>query len=137
MIKNFYESIANIFKPTLTGSYPNEPIKKPSNYRGVIKYDESHCIFCDKCELVCPSDAIVFYQSEDGNKKYHYDRLSCIYCGECVRNCPKSLEALMQSEEKPTVGTKEDSPKEGWHKFYSDSKKSREIYKEIKKAKKS
>ena len=95
MFKSFVESFKNIFKKPLTIDYPKEPIKRASRYRGLIVYDVNECIFCDKCEKVCPPKAIVFHQNMDGTKKYHYNEYLCIFCGECVRNCPKIDLALI------------------------------------------
>lgn len=109
------ESFANIFKKPLTYDYPNIPLPKIDNYRGLIKYTLSECIFCDKCEKVCPTKAIVFTQDLDGSKLYHYNHHLCIYCGECVRNCPKMDLALTQSDEKPGIEmTDENEISENW-----------------------
>jgi len=57
------ESFQNIFKKPLTLPYPSTPIPKTEHYRGLIKYTETECIFCDRCEKACPTKAIVFTQS--------------------------------------------------------------------------
>ncbi len=83
------ETIKNLFSKPVTVKYPQEPSPPPANYRGLIVYKEELCIFCTKCEMVCPPGAIRFTYGEDGSKKYHYNPYLCIYCGECVRACPK------------------------------------------------
>lgn len=83
------ETLKNLFSKPVTVKYPQEPSPPPEGYRGLIVYKEDLCIFCTKCELVCPPGAIRFTYSEDGNKKFHYNPYLCIYCGECVRACPK------------------------------------------------
>lgn len=136
MIKSFVESFKNIFKEPITINYPQEQIKKPAKYRGLIVYDEKECIFCDKCEKVCPPKAIVFHQNMDGTKKYHYNEYLCIYCGECVRDCPKPDEALTHSEIKPPMGTIDNDIFTKWRKLYKDAKQSRIDYKAFKKTQK-
>lgn len=136
MFKSIFESFTNIFKKPVTLNYPAEPIKHRPKYRGLIAFDVNECIFCDKCEKVCPPKAIVFYQNEDGTKEYNYNEYLCIYCGECVRNCPKTDLALTHSEEKPQIATKDDPKITNWKKFYSDAKQSRINYKDSKNMKK-
>ncbi len=133
MFKSFVESFKNIFKKPLTIDYPKEPIKRASRYRGLIVYDVNECIFCDKCEKVCPPKAIVFHQNMDGTKKYHYNEYLCIFCGECVRNCPKIDLALTHSEIKPSIGTMDDKIFTHWRQTYKEAKQSRIDYKESKK----
>jgi len=136
MFKSIVESFTNIFKKPLTKNYPAEAIKHFPKYRGLIVYDVNECIFCDKCEKVCPPKAIVFHQNEDGTKEYSYNEYLCIYCGECVRNCPKADQALTHSENKPKIGIKDNFLVTNWEKLYSDAKQSRIDYKSLKKAKK-
>lgn len=137
MVKSFIQAFINIFRPVYTHPYPAEPIKLPDHYRGLIEHDSETCIYCDKCEKVCPPGAILFYQHEDGTKTYRYNAWQCIYCGECVRACPKPEEALWQSEIKPRSALKEDNPNEGWFEWESSCEESREAYAEAKKSRKS
>ena len=132
MIRSIIESFKNIFKEPLTHDYPNKPIQRVKNYRGLIKYTQEQCIFCDKCEKVCPTKAIVFTQNLDGSKKYHYNAHLCIYCGECVRDCPKPDEALAQSDEKPTIAVREDDVNGAWETLQNEAKQSRIDYKSSK-----
>jgi len=83
------ESLKNLFSKPATVKYPFEPSPPPSGYRGVIVYRKELCIFCTKCEMVCPPGAIKFTYNRDGTKDFHYNPYLCIYCGECVRACPK------------------------------------------------
>jgi len=82
-------TIKNLFSKPVTVKYPEEPSPPPIGYRGLIVYDESLCIFCTKCEMVCPPGAIKFTYKDNGKKEFHYNPYLCIYCGECVRACPK------------------------------------------------
>ena len=127
MFKSIKEAVLNLFKKPQTLSYPKEPIKKPDGYRGLIEYGEEECIYCLKCEKVCPPGAILFIPTDNPsdnpkNKKglvYEYNEHLCIYCGECVRDCPKPNEALWQSQKKPNIAIKEDQVNEEWFKYES------------------
>ncbi len=134
MIKSIFESLGNIFRKPLTSNYPKIPIHRAKNYRGLIKYTQEYCIFCDICEKVCPADSIIFTQNLDGSKLYHYNSHLCIYCGECVKDCPKD-EALEQSDEKPTIALKEDDINNTWRILQNEAKQSRINYKNRKKEK--
>jgi|SRR3990167_825423 len=134
MLRSMLEAFKNLFKPVRTIQYPAEDIVLPSGYRGLIEYGIDECIFCDKCEKVCPPGAILFYQHEGGEKEYRYNPWLCIYCGECVRACPKPEEALWQSETKQHSAVKEDGANEGWFVYEDACKKSRQRYAEAKKA---
>jgi NADH-quinone oxidoreductase subunit I len=92
------KSLKNLFSKPETVLYPKEPSPPPSGYRGLIKYRKELCIFCTKCEMVCPPGAIRFTYGQDGKKEFHYNPYLCIYCGECVRACPKEG-CLVQVEE--------------------------------------
>jgi len=75
------QTVKNLFSPPETVKYPQEPSPPPPDYRGLILYKEELCIFCTKCEMVCPPGAIKFTYSPDGKKKFHYNPYLCIYCG--------------------------------------------------------
>jgi ech hydrogenase subunit F len=107
MIKMFIESMKNLVSKPVTIKYPFEPSPEPKGYRGTILYNEDDCIFCDKCENICPPGAIKFevVDVESGKKQYNYNPYLCIYCGACVSVCPKTNEALTQSEKRmPPLG---------------------------------
>lgn len=132
-IKNAFE---NLLKTPYTHAYPAEPIPKPKDYRGLIEYSKEHCIFCDKCEKVCPPGAILFKHFLDGSKKYYYNPHLCIYCGDCVRACPKPQEALWQSEKKSMPALLNDYPNDKWYTLEDEVRKSKEEYKAHKLAQK-
>lgn len=122
MFKSLLIAFTNLFKKPQTIEYPLKPIEKDKEYRGLIEYGQEDCIYCLKCEKVCPPGAILFVPVENPpenkkNKKglqYHYNPHLCIYCGECVRACPKPEEALWQSNKKPWIGVKEDEVNDKW-----------------------
>ncbi len=134
MLRSLLEAFLNLFRPIRTHQYPAEEIVLPSGYRGLIEHNSEACIYCDKCEKVCPPGAILFYQNEDGTKNYRYNPWLCIYCGECVRACPKPEEALWQSETKQQSALKEDGANEGWFVWEESCKQSREAYSAAKKS---
>ena len=72
MLNAMMTALTNLFKPLHTLNYPAEPITHPENYRGLIEYGLEHCIFCDKCEKVCPPGAILFSHHLDGTKTYSH-----------------------------------------------------------------
>ncbi|WP_457561039.1 4Fe-4S binding protein [Caminibacter sp.] len=104
MLGMFLESLNNLFSKPETVKYPYEPSPEPEGFRGEIYYNEELCIFCDKCENVCPPGAIIFdvVDIESGKKEYNYNPYLCIYCGACVDVCPKADEGcLVQSNKRP------------------------------------
>ena len=128
MLNSILQAFLNLFRPIRTVKYPAEEIVLPSGYRGLIEHDHEACIYCDKCEKVCPPGAILFYQHEDGTKTYRYNPWLCIYCGECVRACPKPEEALWQSEKKQSSAVSEDEVNTQWFIYEDACKQSRETY---------
>ena len=129
MFRSLFKAFANLFKKPQTIDYPQTPIVKDENYRGLIEYGEESCIYCLKCEKACPPGAILFVKTDnpsenEKNKKgleYNYNPYLCIYCAECVRACPKPEEALWQSNKKPEVGLESDEVNSKWfelEKFY-------------------
>lgn len=122
MKSSIIQAFKNLLSKPITIDYPASPIIKPFGYRGLIKYEETECIYCLKCEKACPPEAILFVKtdnpsSNEKNKKgleYLYNPYLCIYCQECVRACPKPSLALWQSEEKPLSGIMEDKVNEKW-----------------------
>jgi NADH-quinone oxidoreductase subunit I len=128
--------LLNIFKKPHTANYPAEPLEKVKERRGLIEHNAEECIWCDKCEKVCPPGAILFYQYPDGSKKYRYNTHLCIYCGECVRDCPKPDEALTQTNKKPLPVTAESRVNNDWFEWEAACKNARDDYKELKRKEK-
>jgi NADH-quinone oxidoreductase subunit I len=134
MFSSMLEAFLNLFRPIRTLQYPAEEIILPSGYRGLIEHDHEACIYCDKCEKVCPPGAILFFQHEAGEKEYRYNPWLCIYCGECVRACPKPEEALRQSEKKQLSAVAADGANEQWFVWEDACRQSREAYTAAKKS---
>lgn len=47
--------------------------------------DDSACVECGKCILVCPRDAVEF----GVNGKAVIDQTKCNQCGKCIAVCPQ------------------------------------------------
>ncbi len=154
MIKMFVESFKNLFNKPDTIKYPFEPSPEPKGrFRGTIHYNEELCIFCDKCENICPPGAIKFeiVDIENNKREYNYNPYLCIYCGACVDECPKADEGcLIQSDERISPLGRElpkdkklgylinrvSNPKEfekAWDELEIRAKKSRDEYAKFKK----
>lgn len=126
-MKTFFSAIGNLFKKPVTVKYPFEKTFIPDHYRGMIGFQEDLCIWCRRCEMVCPPGAIIFSQAMDGKQSYHYNRAVCIFCEECIRNCPKEG-ALFQTHQPAHCALKEENINNGWNELVEQSLKSREAY---------
>ena len=153
MVKMFIESFKNLFSKPETVKYPFEPFPEPEGFRGTILYNEELCIFCDKCENVCPPGAILFeiVDIETNKREYNYNPYLCIYCGACVDVCPKADEGCLTQANTRTKPLGEEvvkdrklgylmnritNPKEvekAWSELEIRAKESREKYAEYKK----
>jgi NADH-quinone oxidoreductase subunit I len=133
-MNSLLSAIGNLFRKPVTTKYPFEHTYKPDDYRGLIGFEESLCIWCRRCEAVCPPGAIVFSQDMEGRQTYHYNRAVCIYCHECVRACPKEG-AIYQTAEPAPCALKEENINNGWNKLFDEALESRELYTAEKKRK--
>jgi len=136
MIKSMVNALANLFGKPATINYPFEKSPKNKEARGLIVFEEPKCIWCLKCEDVCPPGAILFTQNRESFEyTYHYNPYLCIYCAECVRACPDKAEALSQCDElSPPSDDKHMNDK--WFALEKEALTSKEECKELKKAKK-
>lgn len=126
-MKTFLKALGNVFRKPVTTKYPFEKTFIPDDYRGLIGFEESLCIWCRRCESACPPGAIVFSQDMDGKQTYHYNRAVCIFCGECVRSCPKEG-ALFQTNQPASCALKSENINNGWNKLFAEALESRELY---------
>ncbi len=126
-MKAFLLAIENLFRKPATVKYPFEPTYKPYDYRGLIEHHPDLCIWCRRCELVCPPGAIVFSQALDGSQTYYYNRAVCIYCGECVRNCPQPG-AIVQTATPAPPALKDENINNNWSIIVKEALQSREAY---------
>lgn len=126
-MKTFLKALGNLVKKPVTVKYPFEQTYIPDDYRGLIEFDESLCIWCRRCEMVCPPGAIVFSQDMEGKHTYHYNRAVCIYCTECVRTCPKEG-AIYQTAQPASCALKAENINNGWNKLFDEAISSRAAY---------
>lgn len=126
-MKTFFKALSNLFKRPVTVKYPFEKTFLPEDYRGVIGFNESLCIWCRRCEGACPPGAIVFSQDMDGKQHYYYNRAVCIFCEECIRSCPKEG-ALYQTHQPAMCAVKGDNINNAWNTLYEEALQSRAAY---------
>lgn len=126
-MKTFLKAIGNLFRKPVTKNYPVEQTFIPDDYRGLIGFNEDLCIWCRRCEMVCPPGAIVFSQDLEGKQTYHFNRAVCIYCTECVHACPAEG-AIYQTAEPAKCALKEENINNGWNTLYAEALKSRAAY---------
>jgi NADH-quinone oxidoreductase subunit I len=102
--KGMSVTLKELFSPTITENYPEEPPKFEARYRGVhvLQRDEDgleKCVACFLCAVACPSNCIYIEAAENTNalrisggeryaKVYNIDYNRCIFCGYCVEACP-------------------------------------------------
>lgn len=136
MIKAILNAIKNLFSAPATINYPFEKSPKNTEARGLILFAEHKCIWCLKCEDVCPPGAILFTQDRESfDYTYHYNPYLCIYCSECVRACPEKAHALSQCDEL-SPPTDDRGMNDRWFEIEKEAAASKEECKELKKAKK-
>lgn len=133
MLQAAFNALKNLFSTPATIDYPFEKSPKNKEARGLILFEEPKCIWCLKCEDVCPPGAIRFTQDrENFEYTYHYNPYLCIYCAECVRACPDSAVALSQSDEL-SPPTDDKNMNDSWFTIEKESEASKEAVKELKK----
>jgi len=102
--KGMSVTLKEMFSPTVTENYPDEPPKFEERYRGahVLQRDENgmeKCVACFLCAAACPSNCIYIEAAENTAqarisggeryaKVYNIDYNRCIFCGYCVEACP-------------------------------------------------
>lgn len=126
-MKTFFKALGNLFKRPVTVKYPFEKTFIPEDYRGVIGFNESLCIWCHRCESACPPGAIVFSHDMEGKQRYYYNRAVCIFCEECIRSCPKEG-ALYNTHQPAQCAVKEDNINNGWNILFEEALQSRAAY---------
>ncbi len=97
-------TLRQMFRPTVTENYPDEPPHFEARYRGVhvLQRDENgleKCVACFLCAAACPANCIYIEAAENTAaqrisageryaKVYNIDYSRCIFCGYCVEACP-------------------------------------------------
>ena len=104
LAKGFAVTLKQMFRPTVTEQYPEEPVHFEDRYRGihVLRRDEiglEKCVGCFLCAAACPANCIYIEAAENtaelrisaGERYasvYNIDYSRCIFCGFCVEACP-------------------------------------------------
>jgi NADH-quinone oxidoreductase subunit I len=100
----FVVTLAQVFKPKLTGDYPKHKRDKPERFHGrhvLNRYEDGmeKCIGCELCAGVCPARCIYVRGADNlpdapvspGERYgfvYEINYLRCIHCDLCVEACP-------------------------------------------------
>lgn len=99
-IKGMSRTLARVFRPKVTLSYPEEVHVPRKGYRGEhrLKKDElgrMKCVACLMCQTACPAECIridagpsPWPDREKIPVAFTIDMLKCIYCGMCEEACP-------------------------------------------------
>ena len=104
LAKGMSVTLGEMFSPTVTEGYPDEPVRFEQRYRGlhVLQRDEGgleKCVACFLCAAACPSNCIYIEAAENTARQrisageryaavYNIDYNRCIFCGYCVEACP-------------------------------------------------
>jgi NADH-quinone oxidoreductase subunit I len=111
-LSGFRVTMAQVFKPRVTGMYPRTKRPKPSRFHGrhvLNRYEDGmeKCIGCELCAGVCPARCI-YVRGEDNPPDapvspgerygfvYEINYLRCIHCDLCVEACP--TEAITETK---------------------------------------
>ena len=54
--------------------------------------DKKNCCGCSACYNICPNDAILMKEDEQGFLYPEVDSEKCVDCGMCVKICPLQQE---------------------------------------------
>lgn len=87
-IRELKEAVISLVTPAYTTSFPNKPHVPFENYRGKPEVDDKHCVGCETCANVCPSNAITIEDDRTtGKRVITRDYGKCIFCGMCQQHC--------------------------------------------------
>jgi NADH-quinone oxidoreductase subunit I len=108
----FAVTLKHMFRPRITGQYPEEKRPKPPRLHGrhvLNRYEDGmeKCIGCELCAGVCPARCIYVRGADNppdapvspGERYgfiYEINYLRCIHCDLCVEACP--TEAITESK---------------------------------------
>jgi len=93
-------SLRNLFQRPVTTAYPNVQADLPQSNRGRVMWEMSKCIYCRRCERVCPTNAI---STNKEAKSQTIVRNRCITCNACVEVCPTQTISMVADYSKPDL----------------------------------
>lgn len=68
-------------------------MRKIVESKGKIINDREKCIYCGKCQTVCPVSAI---KVDRASKQWSIDHNVCVRCKHCVKDCPTNALSLIK-----------------------------------------
>ncbi len=87
-IRELKEAVTSLVTPAFTTKFPGEPHTPFENFRGKPEVDDNHCVGCETCANVCPSNAITIQDDKKrGKRVITRDYGKCIFCGMCQEHC--------------------------------------------------
>ena len=87
-IRELKEAVISLVTPAYTTSFPHKPHTPFKNYRGKPEVDDQHCVGCETCANVCPSNAITIEDDRaTGQRVITRNFGKCIFCGMCQQHC--------------------------------------------------
>ena len=82
----------------VTSSYPDHPLRLPSEVRGLPELDADRCDGTAACAAICPTQAISL-----AGPVWVLDAGKCVMCGACVAVCPRDALRLGEQVELATL----------------------------------
>lgn len=87
-IRELKEAVTSLLTPAYTSSFPSKPHTPFKNYRGKPEVDDRHCVGCETCANVCPSNAITIEDDPATGLRFITRNFGkCIFCGMCQQHC--------------------------------------------------
>ncbi|MBE6133357.1 MAG: 4Fe-4S dicluster domain-containing protein [Erysipelotrichaceae bacterium] len=65
---------------------------------------KNECYGCESCVQVCPKNAIVMFEDDEGFRYPQIDENACINCGLCRKSCPYEVEITKYRSNKYVFG---------------------------------
>ncbi|MCR5430293.1 MAG: 4Fe-4S binding protein [Eubacterium sp.] len=63
-------------------------MKNKSVEKNMLFGNKDECCGCSVCASICPSEAIIMTEDEEGFLYPQIDKSKCINCNRCVSVCP-------------------------------------------------
>jgi ferredoxin len=92
------DAIARMAEPSAT-----DVIESPASPLGLLELSDSSCTLCGACAFGCPTGALVFAESGEGNV-LSVTPGACNACSRCVEICPEDALAVRRGIDRERVG---------------------------------